>query len=110
MFYVLTPPDCEAARIHLFPSRDAAIAQAGGEKSVYAVAVEFDRTGRCLVVPIWVILESVEAAWTTPAELHGDGSLTAKGTIPRALFVGRVHAPKRARGEATVWLRWRTRR
>ena len=95
MFYVLTPPDCEANTVHLYPTREAALAQAGEDDPIYAVAVDFDRGGRRLVVPVWVIPQADETDWTTPAEPHTDGSLTAKGTIPRQLFVGRVNQSAR---------------
>ncbi len=106
MFYVLIPPHHEADRVRLYPSRDAAIAHAGDNAPVYAVAVEFDKAGR-LVVPCWVIPHQVETDWTTPAELHGDGSLTAKGTIPSEFFVGCVHYPSRACTERGTEVRWR---
>jgi hypothetical protein len=92
MFYVLTPPDCDAAMVYLYPTRGAAIAKVGDNRPVYAVAVEFDKSRRRLVVPLWVIPQTIDEDWTTPAELHGDGSITAKGTIPRELFVGRVNS------------------
>jgi hypothetical protein len=103
MFYVLTPPHYEADRVRLYPTLAAAAAQAGEDSPVYAVAVDFDKVGR-LVVPDWVIPQAPEADWTTPAELHGDGSLTAKGRIPRGLFVGRVNSPRRrASAEPDRW-------
>jgi hypothetical protein len=106
MFYALTPPYCESDRVRLYPTREAAIAQAGDDSPVYAIAVEFDKAGR-LVVPCWVIPQAVETDWTTPAELHGDGSLTAKGTIPKELFVGCVHSPRRSCSGPDSRVRWR---
>jgi hypothetical protein len=41
-------------------------------------------------VPRWIDPLAFDPAWTTPAELHGDGSVTAKGMIPKELFVAFV--------------------
>ncbi len=106
MYYALTPPHQQADRVRLYPTREAAIAHAGDDTPVYAVAVEFDKAGR-LVVPCWVIPQAVEADWTTLAELHGDGSLTAKGAIPRALFVGCVSFSRRTGANRDIKVRWR---
>jgi len=33
--------------------------------------------------------------WTTRAQVHADGSVPAKGGIPRELFVGYIYSPQR---------------
>ncbi len=108
MFYALTPPQMKAERLRLYPTLAAAVARGGEDSPIYAVAVEFDRCGR-LVVPRWVIPQAVDAGWTTPAVLHGDGSLTAQGTIPGEFFVGRVNTPIRSYEREDIRIRWRWR-
>ena len=86
MLYTLTDPKRQPDRVELYPNVDAAIAHAGDGGVVYRVAVDFDATCR-LLLPRWLVPEAFDPAWTTPAELHGDGSVTAKGLIPTELFV-----------------------
>lgn len=93
MFYALTPFESQTDRVHLFPSLEDAMAHALDGQPIFEVAVNFDASGRFLV-PDGVAPEDVEPEWSTRAELHGNGSLTAQGTIPRELFVGRVRSPR----------------
>jgi hypothetical protein len=91
MFYALMPPEHETDRIRLFPTIDAAVSQDRDGRPIYEVAVDFDPDDR-LVVPITVDAQVVDPEWTTRAEVHGDGSITAKGKIPGELYVGCVFA------------------
>lgn len=86
MLYTLTSPADEYDRILLFPSPEAALALGTGQRSVRVVAVNFDSRNR-RVVPLWTDPEQFDPAWTTPAQPHPDGSVTAKGPIPQQLFV-----------------------
>src|SRR5437016_5114813 len=88
MLFTSTDPARQADRIYLYPRADAAMATGEG-RSVYRVAVRFDVGGR-RVVPLWPGRVWIDPAWAAPAELHADGSITAKGPIPCALFVGSV--------------------
>ncbi len=87
MLYTFTSPADEYDRIHLFPSREAALAMAAGRcGSVRGVAVGFDPRMR-RVVPLWTDPNEFDPTWTTPAQPHPDGSITAKGPIPQQLFL-----------------------
>jgi hypothetical protein len=86
MLYSLTRPAYQGDRILLDPSPDAARADAGEGRPILEVAVRCDVRGR-RVVPAWTDPQAFDPAWTAPAELHPDGSVTAKGPIPGRLFV-----------------------
>jgi hypothetical protein len=87
MFYALTPPESVTDRVRLYPTARAALAQACEDRTVFVVAVDLDAGGR-LVVPRWVDPQAIAPDWATCAQLHGDGSITARGRIPQELFVG----------------------
>ena len=91
MFYALITPEYETDRIHLFPSIESAVSRDSDGRPVYEVAVNFD-PGQGLVVPIRVDAHAFDPEWTTRAEAHGDGSITAKGRIPRELYFACVCA------------------
>ncbi len=83
MLYTITPPTRQGERIRLYPTLGAAQAHAPDGQAVHAVAVTLDGRGRSLI-SAW---RQVEPAWTTPVEVHDDGSATAHGPIPDRLFV-----------------------
>lgn len=85
MLYTLTSPADIYDRIRLFPSREAALAVAEGARKVLTVAVDFDPRMR-RVIPSWTDPNHFDPEWTTPAQPHADGSVTAKGPIPSPLF------------------------
>lgn len=85
MLYTFTNPSDPYDRIRLFPSPEAARATEGG-KPVRVVAVGVDARMR-RVIPLWTDPNSFDPSWTTPAQWHADGSVTAKGPIPSPLFV-----------------------
>jgi hypothetical protein len=85
MLYTHIPPFREADRVQLFRDAEAALSRAGRRGAFFAVAVRFDERGR-RVIPTRVHLPSLDPTWATPAELNGDGSITAKGIIPRELY------------------------
>jgi hypothetical protein len=72
-------------RVRLFMTAEAALAVADPEHVVHAVAVGFDDRMR-RVVPLWTDPEQFDPTWSAPAQSHADGSLTARGPIPRALY------------------------
>ncbi len=86
MFYTATPPASQGDRVRLFPTPGAARSQVTGDRAIHAVAVALDAGGRALV-PDWKRVPGIDATWRTPAELHQDGSVTARGPIPAQLFV-----------------------
>lgn len=89
MFYTLTHPAHQTDRIDLH--LNAEVTWAGAGWPVFAVAVRFDAMSR-RVIPLWTDPDQFDSAWTTPAELHADGSITAKGPIPESLFLRSRHA------------------
>ena len=84
MLYTRTIPAEQRDRIELFPDVDAA--RMDGHR-VIGVAVHFDARSRRLV-PLRAMPREFDPMWTTPAEFHADGSITARGPIPELLFVG----------------------
>ena len=84
MLYTHTPSTHQGDRIRFYPSATAAQAADSGQ-AVLAVAVRFDAPGR-RVVPLWTDPDMFDPTWTTPAELHADDSITARGPIPARLF------------------------
>lgn len=88
MLYTPTSPAEQGDRIRLFPSVAAARA-AVGERLLYGVAVHYDVRARRLI-PAWADPWAFDPSWTAPAQLHGDGSVTARGPIPAVLFIGRA--------------------
>jgi hypothetical protein len=84
MLYTIIHPSDVADRVHLFPDIDSALARSG-DGLVYTVAVLFDQRCR-LLGPTRPDVLPLGPTWTTPAELHGDGSVTAKGPIPGELY------------------------
>ena len=89
MFFTTTDPMHQSDRIYLYPRPEAALHGLNDGRSVFGVAVEFDLRSR-KVTPLWVDRESFDPAWTTPAEPHADGSVTAKAPIPEPLFTALV--------------------
>lgn len=87
MLYTPTHPVQQGDRIRLFPTIDAARAVAQDGRPVLGVAVQFDAPCR-RVTPLWVDAQIFDPAWSTPAEYHYDGSVTARGPIPEPLFAG----------------------
>jgi hypothetical protein len=85
MLYTFEGPRDDADRVRFFLTAEAALAQADPEHEIHAVAVEFEDQMR-RVVPRWTDPELFDPSWTTPAQPHADGSLTARGPIPRALY------------------------
>jgi len=73
-------------RIHLFDSREAASVGARDGRPVLQIALRFDPQGR-RVTPLWVDSSAFDPAWWAPAELHADGSITARGPIPGPLIL-----------------------
>ncbi|MGO9465904.1 MAG: hypothetical protein ACLQIB_32875 [Isosphaeraceae bacterium] len=93
MYYCTFHPNDQYDRVRLYPDVGAAIAAAGGHRPVYEVAVSMEGDSR-LVVASEVDPPESDLEWTTRAQLHADGSVTAKGTIPRELFVGYIYSPQ----------------
>jgi hypothetical protein len=89
MFYTLIPPDHECDRVHLYPSLESASAASDDTRPIYQVALEL-AAGRRLVVSGCIDRGCLGPDWMTGAQLHGDGSVTAKGPIPIVLFIGCV--------------------
>jgi hypothetical protein len=85
MLYTPFCPDHALDRIRLFPSQEAARAFAGHGKRVLSVAVGFDAMMR-RVVPLLCDPQAIDPNWSTPAQSHADGSVTAKGPIPEVLY------------------------
>jgi len=86
VLYTHTLPTRQADRIRLYPTSDAARAEAGDGRPILLVALRFDALDR-RVNPLWTDPQSFDPTWTAPAEFHADGSITAKGPIPESLFV-----------------------
>ena len=93
MFYAPTPFESQTDRVHLYPTLEAARSHSLDGHPIYEVAVDLDASRRFLV-PDRVAPEDVDPEWSTRAELHGNGSLTAQGPIPREFFVGRFGSPR----------------
>ena len=89
MLYTLTPPSDPADRVLFFPSFEAALDALGGraDRRLFRVAVRVDECRRRLI-PVDPNTEGVDPLWTTPAQVHGDGTVTARAPIPAALYVG----------------------
>jgi hypothetical protein len=87
MLYTPTRPVDQGDRIRLYPSPDAARAEAGSDRPIFEVAVRLESRQR-RVVPLWTLPQAFDPTWTTPAQIHADGSVTARAPIPRPLFVG----------------------
>ena len=85
MLYTLAPAAHREDRILLFPSMDAARITADRDREVLGVALSFDARGR-RVTPLWIDAQAFDPAWWAPAELHADGSITARGPIPAPLI------------------------
>jgi hypothetical protein len=84
-FYTSTSPAHQGDRLRLYPSIEAARADAQGQP-IYGVAVCLNAGGHRLS-SLWTMIREIAPGWSTPAQLHHDGSVTAKGPIPAALFV-----------------------
>jgi hypothetical protein len=84
-FYTFTSPAHQGDRLRLHPSVEAARADAQGQL-IYGVAVRLNPGGHRLS-SLWTMMREIAPGWSTPAQLHHDGSVTAKGPIPAALFV-----------------------
>ena len=84
MFYCTCDPDRQGDRVRLYRDMEAAIAADRECRPVYEVALNLDAGDR-LVVSSEFDASDFDPYWTMCAQLHGDGSITAKGTIPRAL-------------------------
>lgn len=93
MFYCTCHPDHQGDRIRLYRDVKAAIAADADCRPVYEVALTLEAGDR-LVVSSDITAADFDPDWTTRAQLHGDGSVTAKGTIPRELFVGSIYSPQ----------------
>lgn len=86
MLYTVTSPAEASDRILLYPSREAAKrAISGSIRQVILVAVNYDEMMR-RVIPVFTDAQSFDPDWSTPAQPHPDGSVTAKGPIPESLF------------------------
>jgi hypothetical protein len=86
MFYTLMPPEDDCDRVHLYPSLDSATIAAIEDCPIYQVALELSGDRRLVAAPE---LEDscLGPYWMTGAQLHGDGSVTAQGRIPKELFI-----------------------
>jgi hypothetical protein len=93
MFYCTCDPENQGDRVRLYRDVESAIAADRECRPVYEVALNLDAGGR-LVVSSELDAPEFDPDWTTRAQLHGDGSITAKGTIPRELFVGSIYSPQ----------------
>ena len=102
MLYALVEPARQPDRIRLFPSEEAARRSAVGEREPVAVAVFCDAPSH-RVFPSWTDPVIFDPTWATPAELHADGSVTARGPIPECLFI--VPGPCGAEDENWLWIR-----
>ncbi len=85
MLYTQTPAGQQRDRIELFPLTVATLMESEGRKFI-GVAVQFDARSRRLV-PLRAMPQEFDPTWTTPAEPHPDGSVTARGPIPELLFL-----------------------
>jgi hypothetical protein len=93
MFYCTCDPDHQGDRVHLYRDVQAAVAADRECRPVYEVALVLEANDR-LVVAGDIDAPDFDPYWTTRVQLHGDGSITAKGTIPRELFVGSIYSPQ----------------
>ncbi|MBV8267586.1 MAG: hypothetical protein JO252_14775 [Planctomycetaceae bacterium] len=85
--FTATPPARQEDKILLHPSIEAARLEVGSRRPIYQVAACLARDGHRLL-PHGSLSPDFDPAWTTSAESHGDGSVTAQGPIPSWLFVG----------------------
>jgi hypothetical protein len=85
MLYTMTSPAEDYDRILLYPSIEAARAVAGSMKPVHLVDVDYDEMMR-RVIPLRTDPQAFDPDWSTPAQPHADGTVTAKGPIPEFLF------------------------
>lgn len=85
MLYTSTSPAENYDRIRLFPSIEAALVLSRGG-AVQPVALGLD-VGMRRVVPLWTDPWLFDPTWTSPVQLHPDGSVTARGPIPKPLFL-----------------------
>src|SRR4051794_27894686 len=85
MLYTHTRAIHQPDRTRLFPRADAAREEGGVSSQVVGVAVHLIERERRLA-PDRVDPRAIDPAWTTPVELHHDGSVTARGPIPAALL------------------------
>lgn len=76
----------EPDRVRLFPTPETAQDQGADNHEVVAVALEVDADGR-RVTPLWTDPQEFNPDWHAPAQLHADGSVTARGPIPEPLIV-----------------------
>ena len=86
MLYTLARPEAQGDRIHLAARIEVLQVRADEGRAILGVAVHFDPRERRLI-PLWSDPEAFDPAWSTPAEHHADGSITARGPIPAPLFV-----------------------
>jgi hypothetical protein len=86
MYYTTVSPASAPDRVHLFPDPATALARDAITRQVFAVALRVDAQGHH-VVPLLPDPIMDDPRWTTPAELHADGSITVKGPIPEALYI-----------------------
>ncbi len=93
MYYCTCDPDHQSDRVRLYPDVKAASAADHECRPIYEVALDLEAGDR-LVVSTELAAPDLDPEWTTRAQLHGDGSITAKGAIPRELFVGSIYSPQ----------------
>ena len=93
MFYCTCDPNHQGDRIRLYRDVESAIAADHECRPVYEVALCLEADDS-LVVSSEIAALDFDPYWTTRAQLHGDGSITAKGMIPRELFVGSIYSPQ----------------
>jgi hypothetical protein len=86
-FFTATHPAQQVNTIRLHASIEGARLEVGDRQPIYRVAACLARDGRRLL-PHGSLSPEFDAAWTTPVRLHGDGSVTARGPIPRWMFDG----------------------
>ncbi len=96
MLYALRSTERPSDRIRLFPNMRAARAAACDGQSIHEMAVWHDEGGR-RVLPLWTDPQVFDPYWSTPAELHADGSITARGPFPEALY-GRELSARESHG------------
>lgn len=85
---LFAPADSEGTpdRVRLFPTLEAAAGKAVPQREWIAVAVEVAPCGR-RVSPLWTDARAFDPGWQSPAQLHADGSVTARGPIPEPLIL-----------------------
>src|SRR4051812_28753744 len=86
MFYTFVHPQQQGDRVVLFPTPEAARAVTRGNPPIFGVTLRFERKNR-RVVPSRITAGLLDPCWTASAEDHADGSITARGPIPEALFL-----------------------